>query len=304
MGVYNIMVEFPAIYAFCEVAECLSFTEAAERLYTTQSSLSKTIARLEDTVGYKLFNRTSRTVELTPGGKYLYEYFSSTTEEMHQAIEKARLYNEGFAGKLSIAACANTFQIPAPLQLICKFRADNPNVEMEFFSPNMQEARNNIIMGKYDILITRKGEIEPLASCDSVDIITCQPVAYISERHPILKENPSPSLSDLKEYGFVTISSSISPRINNNLFQYCREAGFIPQKVKYVYRLAEMHAEVAVNYRVGILDEYDVVGHYGFHIIPIDNVEKIKIVMAWNVTNTNPQISHLVEYVIAHKNEI
>ncbi|MFI7872323.1 LysR family transcriptional regulator [Streptomyces salinarius] len=54
--------------AFVTVAEELHFTRAAAKLFVAQQSLSKQIAELEDQVGTRLLQRTSRSVELTPAG--------------------------------------------------------------------------------------------------------------------------------------------------------------------------------------------------------------------------------------------
>ena len=56
------------IKEFVVLADCLSFSEAARRLYTTQSTLSRHISALESEIGYQLFERTSHNVSLTPWG--------------------------------------------------------------------------------------------------------------------------------------------------------------------------------------------------------------------------------------------
>jgi len=298
------MIEIPRIYAFCELAECLNFTEAAERLFTTQSSLSKTIARFEETVQCQLFTRTNRTVELTPAGKYLYKYFKNMTGEMRHAIEVARMYNTGVVGQLEIAACANSFTIPAPMQLLCMFKGENPGVNVIFQSPNMQEARNDLISNKFDALITRRGEVVGLPSCNFATITSCKPAFYISERHPVFEKTDNPTLADMAEYGFVTMMPNISPRVHYNTFEYCRLHGFTPGDIKYVNRIAEMHAEVAVNQRVGILDEFDLHGHYGFYSATIESVPDVEIVVAWNIANTNPVLPQFIEYIMEHHDEV
>ncbi|WP_371480756.1 LysR family transcriptional regulator [Kitasatospora sp. NBC_00315] len=57
--------------AFLAVADTLNFTQAAEATGTTQPSLTRTIRRLEEALGTRLLNRTTRTVALTPGGERL-----------------------------------------------------------------------------------------------------------------------------------------------------------------------------------------------------------------------------------------
>ena len=59
------------LQAFVEVAESKSFSDAAETLHITQPAVSKRIAALEGQLGCKLFDRISRTVQLTEAGRCL-----------------------------------------------------------------------------------------------------------------------------------------------------------------------------------------------------------------------------------------
>ncbi len=58
---------------FLMAAERLNFTEAAQALFASQPVISKSVKRLENEVGLKLFNRDNRGVSLTDEGQLLYE---------------------------------------------------------------------------------------------------------------------------------------------------------------------------------------------------------------------------------------
>ena len=63
----------PGLAVFVEVAESLSFSQAATHLGVNASSVSRTVARLEEQLGVKLLRRTSRAVALTQEGRLLFE---------------------------------------------------------------------------------------------------------------------------------------------------------------------------------------------------------------------------------------
>ena len=61
-------MEIGTIQEFVVLAECLNFSEAASRLFISQSSLSKHIKALEQELGVALFERTTRSIRLSGAG--------------------------------------------------------------------------------------------------------------------------------------------------------------------------------------------------------------------------------------------
>ena len=55
---------------FCSVAKHLNFSKAAEECHIAQTAMSRSIAAMEDELGFRLFDRTRHHVELTPAGAY------------------------------------------------------------------------------------------------------------------------------------------------------------------------------------------------------------------------------------------
>lgn len=75
---------------FVQVAEALSFTSAAQTLHITQSTLSRHISWLENEIGASLFNRTTRSVELTPVGDLLLERMTPVLKAHDEALSEVR----------------------------------------------------------------------------------------------------------------------------------------------------------------------------------------------------------------------
>lgn len=81
----------PLLATFAAVAECRSFSKAAERLYISPTAVMKQMNALEDHLQLKLIERTPRGIRLTPCGESIYKDSLFLFDYSRQALEKARL---------------------------------------------------------------------------------------------------------------------------------------------------------------------------------------------------------------------
>jgi DNA-binding transcriptional LysR family regulator len=75
--------------AFLTVAEVGGFTEAARRLHLTQPALSMLVKNLEQQLGFRLLDRTTRKVELSDAGREFYPLAQKVLDELHSAVRSA-----------------------------------------------------------------------------------------------------------------------------------------------------------------------------------------------------------------------
>lgn len=81
-------VSLRQLRAFAEVAECASFAAAARRLYITQSALSESIRLLEEAVGLRLLDRTTRSVALTAAGAVFLQEVQQALATLAQGMRR------------------------------------------------------------------------------------------------------------------------------------------------------------------------------------------------------------------------
>jgi DNA-binding transcriptional LysR family regulator len=124
-----------SIELFCFAAELGSFTAAAQAASVTPAAVSRSIARLEERLGVRLFVRTTRQIRLTDGGQ---RYFQQCRQALSQLTEAEREVTGGQAkpaGALRISA-------PTPyahyrlLPLLGEFRALYPEVTLDIHVSN------------------------------------------------------------------------------------------------------------------------------------------------------------------------
>lgn len=97
-------MDFRQIEAFLSVYKLNSFSRAAEMLYLTQPTVSAHINTLETELGVKLFDRSSKEVQPTPGGKIFYDYARDMINTRDGAFISLKDYTRRIRGRVELAA--------------------------------------------------------------------------------------------------------------------------------------------------------------------------------------------------------
>jgi DNA-binding transcriptional LysR family regulator len=113
---------------FVAVADDLNFTRAAARLHVVQQSLSSAIARLEAGLGFKLFERSSRTVALTERGAAWLPYARAVLVAAAHAERAAGDLAAGVTQTLRVGLAA-TAAVEITPRLLRSFAERQPNVQ-------------------------------------------------------------------------------------------------------------------------------------------------------------------------------
>lgn len=115
------------LQAFCAVARLGSFTKAAAALHTTQPALSVQIGQLEDSIGLRLFDRTTRAVGITRVGQDLLPRAERTLAELSEFVASATGLGTKSSGRVLVAALPSVASSFMP-QAIGGFQAEFPGI--------------------------------------------------------------------------------------------------------------------------------------------------------------------------------
>jgi DNA-binding transcriptional LysR family regulator len=120
------------------VAEELSFTRAAERLFLTQPAVTMQIKNLEEDLGLRLFDRTGQRIALTEAGRTLHEYARRIAELCAEAEQKLAAIKGETRGTLALGASTTIAQYLLP-RLAGEFLAAFPSIQLSILSGNTEE---------------------------------------------------------------------------------------------------------------------------------------------------------------------
>jgi DNA-binding transcriptional LysR family regulator len=137
---------FAKLSAFVAVANCGSFTKAAAQLGLSTGSLSHTIRELEESLGVRLLNRTTRSVAPTGAGERMLTRLRLLFDEFEAAVDSVNAFRDRPAGQLRITVPppAASFVL-APL--LARFMAQYPEIVLEV---SADPALTDIVVGRYD----------------------------------------------------------------------------------------------------------------------------------------------------------
>ena len=147
------MLNLDEIQTFQAVATSGNFTVAAENLHVTQSTISHQIKRLEERIGQKLFNRTTRSVELTLAGEHFLPYAEKLVE-MSKAAEQS-LSVDGMTGEVRIGV-PEEFAYRNLTELLKRFRLHYPNVVLAIEVGVGSTLSEKLASGGLDLIIVKE----------------------------------------------------------------------------------------------------------------------------------------------------
>ena len=129
------------------VAEELSFTRAAERLFLTQPAVTMQIKNLEEDLGLRLFDRTGQKIALTTAGRTLLGYARKIAELCAEAEQKLAALKGETRGELALGASTTIAQYLLP-RLAGDFLAAFPAIQLSILSGNTAEVVGALLEGR------------------------------------------------------------------------------------------------------------------------------------------------------------
>lgn len=213
---------------FLAVAETLSFGAAAQRLNVAQSAVSRAVRLLEEELGFALFERTTRRVQLTEAGAVLAQESGDGLARLAGALRHSRRVAAGEAGEIIVAYSALSAHGPMA-RIIASFRKIMPQVKFSLYPMASQEQFPALESNRIDIGFLLS------ATCRSplnhIVIARERYVVLVSQYDPLAAQS-SVALSDIAKYPFVAGTQERWSIYRSLMDHACLSAGFLPTVVE------------------------------------------------------------------------
>lgn len=211
---------------FAEVINAGSFTKAADNTGHSTSYISKEINRLEERLGVRLMNRTTRTQHLTAEGELFYQQCQQIIAEANEVQNALMGHQLQPTGTLRIS-CPPSLAVARMRHIFAGFLVEYPQVDLEL---DMNNRKVDVVADGFDVVVRATPQLED-SSLISRKIMCSRAVTIASPAY-LEKYGTPEKPEDLKHHHCITYSNLKHPR----LWQYKNQYG--------------MDIEVEVNSRV------------------------------------------------------
>jgi DNA-binding transcriptional LysR family regulator len=235
---------------FLTVAQTLSFRRAAEQVHLSQPAVSGLIARLEASLEVRLFDRTTRNVQLTAAGEVLKEQVLLLRHQSEEAVQAVRNVSELRTGSVTLAALPSLAATVVP-RAFKRFAARFPQIRLQVFDTLAGPAFDMVRAGKVEFALTAANPA--YTDLDYTPLASDGFVLLIPQQHALSKKKVALRWSE------VAALTHISMPLPSSVRQYA-DAALLHHRVVFspqyeVEHLATVTAMVAAGLGVAALPE-------------------------------------------------
>jgi len=218
-------MDLKQLRAFLTVAEELHFGRAALRLGMSQPPLSQQIRALEEELGARLFERTSRRVELSEVGRLFEPEARRTLAQADHARQVAHMAHQGQRGRLRISFTASGPFVQCLSDALHTFRHSHPEVELSVSELHSYDQIDMLRQEQIDIGMVRSTTQPALpAGLRARLLVEEELVVAVRKDHPFATQPDRPSLLDCARVPMVITTAVGAASYYDDFFARARAA--------------------------------------------------------------------------------
>ncbi|MCC5635852.1 LysR family transcriptional regulator [Nostoc sp. CHAB 5844] len=280
---------------FVTLAEELHFGKAAEKLQIAQPPLSQQIRQLEAELGFELFHRTKRNVQLTQAGQVFLSEVQQILQQLQQAIQIGQQTSRGEVGKLVVGFVSSSAYNILP-DILKEYRNRVPGVSLELHELTTDQQLDWLREGRMDVGFIRPPVDDHKFSWET--IFQESLMVALPETHELANQSHI-SLTSLANEAFISFPRKLAPGVYDLIISLCQQSGFSPNVVQEAIQMQTIISIVAAEIGVAVvpasLQNLQRTGVIYKHIE--EHTPKVAIAMIWRSSETSPTVQKFLEIV-------
>ena len=277
---------------FVTLAEELHFGRAAQRLHIAQPPLSQQIRQLENELGFELFYRTKRQVQLTEAGRVFLGEVKQIFRQLEEAVQTGKQTSRGEKGKLVVGFVSSSAYNILP-EILREFSSNFPDVSLELHELTTDEQLRRLDTNQIDV-----GFLRPPVNEDKFEweqVFQESLMVAIPQNHRLANEQMV-SLHCFSNEPFILFPRFLAPGLYDSVIILCQQAGFCPKVVQEATQMQTIVSLVAAEMGVAIVTEsLQNLQRTGVAYKPlVEATPQVSIAMIWRKNNTSPSLGNFL----------
>ncbi|MGF6273233.1 DNA-binding transcriptional LysR family regulator [Massilia sp. UYP11] len=228
--------------AFVALAKTGNFTLAAQALHVTQSALSGLIKELEQTLGARVVDRSTRRIGLTDIGRELFPLFSQMIDDLDSALANVADHTQLKKGLVRVAAPQLLSCTLLP-QVIAAYRAQHPAIEVRLADTEVEGVIARVLSGEADVGIGP--ERVPAPPLEARELFEMPFALVFPENHP-LASLPRLTWHDVAHHPFISLQGQFTERLLDDIGAALRHASLRETPIRPAYEVTFMTTALAM----------------------------------------------------------
>ena len=226
------------------------FSYAADSVCITQSTLSHQIKKLEEELGVKLFERSTRKVRLTPAGKEFAGYAANILDQLYQSRRAMQQYSNAEKGEITVGAIP-VIGMLGFIPLLTDFQKTYPNIHMTIKEAGGETLLDDLLSERLDAaFLIPPTDLKDYKGLQFSPLVMDDLVLLTYKSHPLAAEK-SIDLKTVRHDNFIMMNTN-DGMLRTNL-EVCQKAGFTPKIVFQSSQVETIAALVAEGMGISIL---------------------------------------------------
>ena len=284
---------------FVAAAENQSFTKAAEQHYVSQTAVTQQIRLLEETLGCRLFDRTTRPVTLTTAGRAFLIEAKAILERMSRAIDRVHDASTGLIGTLRVGYVRGYERSDLSV-LMSGFHETHSNVLITFYRCSTDVLAAGLLSNEYDIIFTWDStNLKQNPDIEYLTVERARLVVALYARHPFAQRTAL-RRTELRGENILYMSPSAANDSYGDAFfmELYKGAGYKPNILFRSSDTESVLMMVASEEGVSILPDYCTYKLYNADnlvFVPLIGAgEQEEIIAAWRRDQKNPALQQFL----------
>ena len=242
---------------FVEIAECGSFSAAAERLFIAQSALSRQMKAMETRLQTPLFERTARQPRLTAAGHAFLPRARSLLNELSKASEMATQVGNGHLGTLRLSHSSTVPMSGRLLRGLGDYLDSHAGVSMDIVKLSSEEQLEALAEGQLDVGLLRLPVLRQRDGVQVIPLYSERLLLAVPPNHPLAVDNfaRGVDLARLKDEAFISIPHPQRGGLSYLSAELCMRQGFFPKAARVVSRKTTQLQLIQAGFGIALLPE-------------------------------------------------